>query len=48
MKRREFIGLLGAVTAWPVAASAQLQSLPLVGILWTSKPQRGVVDAADE
>jgi putative ABC transport system substrate-binding protein len=33
MRRREFIGLIGGATAWPVVASAQRQTLPVIGIL---------------
>ncbi len=47
MKRREFLGAVGYVVVWPVEASAQQQSLPVIGFLNLGSPEplRGQISA---
>ena len=52
MRRREFLGLVGAAAAWPLGVSAQRAKQAIIGYLFTSAPdaagQQGLIGSFRE
>jgi putative ABC transport system substrate-binding protein len=48
LKRREFLSLLGAATAWPRAAPGQQPTMPVIGFLSTLSPSNMAANVMNE
>ena len=41
MRRREFLGFVGGLSAWPLTAPAQPRDMPVIGFLYSGSPELG-------